>query len=335
MSELPSSDALSARPGPRPEGVRGPTGAPPPFIRAIEIWAPDLARERLRLVSALHGPLVGFAAATRDLSFGHDEGLPGKAWAEGRPVILHDLTNSYFLRGEAAAAAGLTCGVAIPVFAGAFLQAGVVMFLGVGKSAVGAVELWRAAPGSPDMTLADGHFGVAEGFEFSARHTTFRKGVGLPGLAWQAGGPVLMDDLGRAKQFLRRESAESVGINRGVALPCPAPGDDGTWVLALLSAAGTPIARRFETWAPDGERLTLTDSMGEGGAAGFGIDAGEGLIGKVWRSGIPALCDDLSREATALTPPHAALAAAAGLRSAVALPAIEGGRLHSILVWYL
>lgn len=209
------------------------------------------------------------------------------------------------------------------------------MFLGVGASAVGAVELWRAAPDSPDMVLADGHFGVAEGFEFSARHTTFRKGVGLPGLAWDSGAPVLMDDLGRAKQFLRRESAESVGINRGVALPCATPGDDGTWVLALLSAADTPIARRFETWTPDGAQLRLTAVMGEGGDVEPGVGAGEGLLGSVWRSGAPALCDDLGRETAALVPAHAAMAAAAGLRSVVALPVISGGRLQSILAWYL
>ena len=41
------------------------------------------------------------------MRFGFDEGLPGKAWAAGHPIILKEFENSYFKRTEAAKAVGL------------------------------------------------------------------------------------------------------------------------------------------------------------------------------------------------------------------------------------
>ncbi|WP_245318451.1 hypothetical protein [Bradyrhizobium sp. DOA1] len=38
--------------------------------------------------------LSAFKAVSEDLRFGYDEGLPGKAWASGHPVILTKFANS-------------------------------------------------------------------------------------------------------------------------------------------------------------------------------------------------------------------------------------------------
>lgn len=46
--------------------------------------------------------------------FGHGEGLPGRAWEARAPILLKNLREWYFLRGEAAAKAGLTCALALP-----------------------------------------------------------------------------------------------------------------------------------------------------------------------------------------------------------------------------
>ena len=71
------------------------------------------------------------------------------------------------------------------------------------------------------MQLADGHYGsTADAFEYVSRRTSFRKGNGLPGLAWGSGLPVFMEDLGKGSRFLRAETAAKVGINRGFAIPC-------------------------------------------------------------------------------------------------------------------
>ncbi|WP_246562936.1 GAF domain-containing protein [Bradyrhizobium liaoningense] len=117
------------------------------FIRVVELWVPDRTRMRLEFGGGLYGEaLSAFKAVSEDLHFGYDEGLPGKAWASGHPVILTKFANSYFKRTDQAMAAGLTCGVAVPVFAGEFLQAVMVLFCGDDAAHVGAIELWHNDP---------------------------------------------------------------------------------------------------------------------------------------------------------------------------------------------
>ena len=57
-----------------------------------------------------------FERATRELVLERGEGLPGEAWASGRPCWLGDaLEAGTFMRAEEAAAAGLHGGMAFPV----------------------------------------------------------------------------------------------------------------------------------------------------------------------------------------------------------------------------
>ncbi len=308
------------------------------FIRATEIWVPSTDRQSLELGAGLYPGLPEFEAMSRGIRFAYDEGLPGKAWAGGHPIVLKNLTGSYFLRGELAAAAGLTCAVAVPIFAGAFLMAVLVLFCGDDRDHVGALEIWHAPSGSNEMGLLDGYFGSAEVFEWSARHTKFPKGAGLPGLTWKAGLPVVLADLGRSKRFLRGESAQRVGINRGVGIPCGA-GPDGAYVLTFLSALGTPIARRFESWVFDRKAggLVFADGYCESISdlaqlyAGQVIAPGEGRIGHAWRAGIPAISTELARDAR----PVAASVAGTPLTTMVAMPVIEAGAPQAIAAWYL
>lgn len=308
------------------------------FIRATEIWVPTKDRKGLELGTGLYGPLAALEAVSQGTQFGFGEGLPGRAWEAGHPIILKELANSYFKRGEAAAAAGLTCAVAVPVFAGPFLMAVIVLLCGDDREHVGAIELWHTPADSSEMGLVDGYYGTADVFEWSSRHTKFMRGTGLPGLVWQSGMPVILEDLGRSKQFLRWESAQKVGISRGIGIPCGRE-EGETWVLTFLSALGTPIAQRFETWAP---------SVGSGGLSfksgycervsdlqalyyGLTLSGGEGTLGHVWRSGVPAICTDLSSEPQIIRE----AAHAAGLTTMVALPIISDGALKSIVAWYL
>jgi len=41
-----------------------------------------------------------FKAVSENALFAYDEGLPGKAWAAGHPVILTKFANSYFKRTD-------------------------------------------------------------------------------------------------------------------------------------------------------------------------------------------------------------------------------------------
>ncbi|MBX3642668.1 MAG: GAF domain-containing protein [Rubrivivax sp.] len=306
------------------------------FIRAVETWVPGVDRSPLEFGGGLYGEARRFGNASRGLCFGFGEGLPGQAWEAGRPVVLKDLSGGNFRRSGAAMADGLSCGIALPIFAGEVLTSVLVIFCGDDEAHAGAIELWHNdSAASKDMTLVDGYYGTTgEAFEYSSRRTAFRRGHGLPGMAWDSGLPVFMDDLGHGSRFLRADSALQVGINRGFALPCSSLGA-GQYVMTFLSALATPLVRRFEIWLPDASRTRLQRSYGfsegegvlQGGAPL--IERGQGCIGRSFATGAPALSDEAGSE-----PRVGAAAAAAGLEQLVAVPLLQQGRLMASVAWY-
>jgi len=311
------------------------------FIRVVEVWVPGNDRSLLEFSAGLYGSASRFGALSRQMCFGRGEGLPGQAWEEGRPIVLKQFEGSTFRRTKAAEAEGLTCGIALPIFAGDFLTAVLVIFCGDDEEHAGAIELWCNDPAaSKDMTLADGYYGsTADAFEFISRRTAFRKGNGLPGMAWESGLPVFIEDLGKGAGFLRADSAVKVGINRGFAIPCSTPGETAH-VLAFLSALATPIVRRFETWLAFGQGhaeclyrsggfCEATGTVSEAGGDDF-IERGQGCLGRAFISGVPALGGAAASEPGAV----GAAARTAGLQSLVALPVLRAGRLVAVVAWY-
>ncbi len=229
--------------------------------------------------------------------------------------------------------------MALPVFAGEFLMAVMVLFCGDDKKHVGAIELWHNdAERSHEMALVDGYYGTADMFEFNSRHTRFPKGFGLPGRTWKAGMPLIIKDLHNSKAFLRWEEASEIGINCGVGIPYHT-GPDQTWVMTFLSAQATPIALRFEIWVPNAARTALTFHSGDcsKGAdlaslyAGKYIGKGEGSIGGAWATGMPAINEHLKVDGSIA----ATLARTSGMNQIVVLPVIEDARLKAVLAWYL
>lgn len=301
--------------------------ATPTFIRVVEVWVPDASGSLLELGGAWYGSATRFGAMSRQMCFGRGEGLPGQAWEAARPIVLKAFEGSAFRRTAAAHADGLTCGIALPVFDGAALKAVLLIFCGDSDTQAGAIELWRNQPDqSKDMVLDDGYYGSTSNvFEFISRRTAFRKGTGLPGLAWESGLPVFMDDLGKGGRFLRADSALKVGINRGFAIPCATPGPD-VYVMAFLSALATPLVRRFETWLPDAAGTHLLRREGfcevEGaldtGPASDRVDAGQGPLGRALANGVPAVGES----------------PVAGLTSLVALPVLQAGRVVAVVAWH-
>lgn len=232
------------------------------FIRIADIWVPGQG-DSLVFGNGWFSPAQAFEAAIRSLSFRKGAGLPGQAWAEGRPLLLKDFEQGGFQRAAMAREAGLRCAIALPFFPAG--QAGVVLVLygGSEDARAGAIELWHNNPRvTTDMTLVDGFYGTAsDAFEVLSKDTFLPRGTGLPGLAWQRGGSVFMDDLGASPRFLRGATAAEAGITRGLALPCPTRTDEAC-VLTLLSALGTPIAQKVESWVPDAGRRHLQRSWG-------------------------------------------------------------------------
>ena len=313
------------------------------FIRVVEVWVPDADGLLLVLGSAHYGAATRFGATSRAMCFGRGEGLPGQAWESGRPIVLKEFAGSAFRRTEVAHAEGLSCGIAMPVFSAGTLKAVVLIFCGDEPDAdieqAGAIELWHnEAAESKDMLLDDGYYGaISNVFEFISRRTAFRKGTGLPGIAWESGLPVFMEDLGRGGRFLRADSAQKVGINRGFAIPLTAAGDD-TYVMAFLSALATPIVRRFETWLPDttGTRLQRLEGFCEShgaldrGAMQDAIASGEGTLGQVLASGVPQVGPNAGEEPGGV----GAAARAAGLQAVVGLPVMGPGGIVAVVAWY-
>lgn len=309
------------------------------FIRVTEIWVPSRDRTYLEHATGLYGAAPSFGASSHTRCFARGEGLPGQAWELGHPVILKDFENSTFRRTEAAREAGLTCGIALPIFAGDFLTSVLVLLCGENAPRSGALELWCNDPEeSAEMTLHDGYYGAGSThFENVSRHAAFAPGMGLPGMAWQQRMPVIIDDLRHATEFLRRDSTASIDLNRGFAFPCPTR-DARNWVMCFLSAYGSPIARRVEIWAPDATRDALWRVSGFCEHLGDlsllpdppRLEAGQGTIGLVLLTGIPGVTEQAQYEPAGL----GATAEFAGVSSLIAMPVIQDGKLNAVIAWY-
>lgn len=222
------------------------------FIRVAEVWRPTSDGTLLEHAGGMYDAAPAFGYLSASMCFGRGEGLPGRAWDAGRPVLLREFEGSYFRRTAAAKAAGLTCAVALPIFSGTALTSVVVLFCGGADAAQGALELWHNDPRvSTDLTLSDGHFGAdAEALEQLTRDGSMARGTGAPGKAWQREASVFVDDVKTARGFLRAQVAADAGIARALSLPCSVRVNE-TWVLSLLSSTRTPIARRIESWLPN------------------------------------------------------------------------------------
>lgn len=299
------------------------------FIEVTEVWVPE--GDRLVLSKGDYGSLSAFEEASRATSFAKGEGLPGKAWAEARPVVLKSFDGSYFKRTEAAAEAGLTSAVAIPVFAAQTLRAVLVVLCGDDGDRTGAIEVWAEKDGL--LMLDDGYYGAAKHFEWVSQHTHFPHGQGLPGGVWAARTPILMRDLGSGYRFIRADSAGKAGLTTGLGLPVPTPASTD-YVLTLLSARGTPIARRFEIWdarpakrGAAGGAVLIDGICAREGAlwsddAPREIDSWQGPIGRVLGTGLPLV-------------ETGSAGIAAGYSSMVALPIYGPDALSHVVAWYL
>ena len=74
--------------------------------------------------------------------------------------------------------------------------------------------------------------------------------------------PLIVKDLFRSTAFLRWQEAIEIGINRGLGIPYT-HASGNTWVMSLLSARDTPIARRFEIWVPNESTDALIFDSGD------------------------------------------------------------------------
>jgi hypothetical protein len=306
------------------------------FIRVAEVWVPSSDGTLLELAGGLFDAAPGFGASSRTMCFGRAEGLPGRAWDEGRPLMLRRLDGPVFRRAQAARAAGLTCAVALPIFVGAALTSVVVLLCGDDEADIGAIELWHNDPRlTGDLTLADGYFGAtAPELEELTRDGSLPRGAGAPGLAWQREAAVLIDNVATSPQFLRAQTAAHAGIVRALALPCSVRSNE-TWVLSLLSSATRPIARRIESWLPTELRTHLQRAHGHCEVRGRipadrgGPDAAGSPIEAAWITGAAQVA---GRDAVRRL--YEADAAAADFTGMLAIPVVSENAVSEVVALY-
>ncbi len=300
------------------------------FIKVTEIWIPDKNRTQLEFGSGLYGGLTDFKAASEQQQFAYNEGLPGKAWAAGHPIVLSKFEHSYFKRTAAAQKAGLTCGIAIPVFSGDFLMAVVVFLCGDDEDHAGAIEVWRNNPASATrLTVMDGYYGTLQHFEQISRQISVPKGQGLAGLAWETGLPVLIDDISKADAFIRADDARQAGITMGMGIPV-ADNPGSPYIMTFLSAKATPIAKRIQIWLPDPQGNQLVCRQGYSKNSNdlakifetVTVTKGAGALGRVWLTGMPVITGDGEPDYNPELD---------SLSSMLAIPVIEQGRLKAIV----
>ena len=300
------------------------------FIKVTEIWIPDKERTRLEFGSGLYGGLIDFKADSEQQKFAYNEGLPGKAWATGHPIVLTRFEHSYFKRTAAAKKAGLTCGIAIPVFSGDFLMAVVVFLCGDDEDHAGAIEVWSNSSTSDNtLKVMDGYYGTLQHFEAISRQISMPKGQGLAGLVWEKGLPVLIDDIGKATAFIRASDAQQAGIGTGIGIPV-SDTLQKTYIMTFLSAKATPIAKRIQLWVPDQQGKQLICQQGYSKNSNnlaeifetTPVNKGIGALGRVWLTGMPVITGAHESE---YNPELNSLS------SMLAIPVIENGRLKAIV----
>jgi hypothetical protein len=300
------------------------------FIKVIEIWVPDQDRSQLVFGSGLYGSLSDFKDASEQQHFAFDEGLPGKAWAARHPIVLTQFEHSYFKRTAAAQQAGLTCGIALPIFSGDFLMAVVLFLCGDDEEHAGAIEVWCNSPEKNEaLQVMDGYYGALEYFENISRSTSMPKGQGIPGRVWEKGMPILLEDISKIEEFTRANDAQQVGITTGLGIPA-GKSEGQTYVITFLSAKATPIAKRIQIWIPEGKQLVCQQGHSKTSnnlAEMFetiSVEKGVGALGRVWLTGMPVITE--SQDAAYNTELD-------NLSSMLAIPVIELGKLKAIVTF--
>lgn len=299
------------------------------FIKATEIWEFNSDKTKLVLSKGIYENIKEFEEKSHEFSFKYNEGLPGKAWAQKHPIVLNKLEGSFFKRTDLANKINITAAIAVPIFAGEYLQSVVVFLCGDSKEHAGAIELWYANPDrKKEMALVEGYYGTMEEFEWISRNIKIMKNQGLPGKVWANKMPLMMSNLGETATFLRASKANKAGITTALAIPAWINEEDG-YVMTFLSGKNTPIARRFEIWLPSGDELTFVDGYSIGDInllelhKNVKYKKNESILGRAWETGHPILLNKSD------------MCGAPGEYDAVlVLPVLENGFFKAGIVFY-
>lgn len=171
------------------------------------------------------------------------------------------------------------------------------------KTFIRCIELWLPSADASMLEFGGGLFGDARRFEAATRGLCFGRGEGLPGQAWEAGHPVMLNSL-QGASFRRSAAAQACGLTSAVALPLFVA-EALRAVVVLFCGDDQDHAGAIEIWHNDPEEssdLTLQD--GYYGTTGDTFEflsrntqfrPGTGLPGRAWAEQTPVFMPDLGR----------------------------------------
>jgi putative methionine-R-sulfoxide reductase with GAF domain len=215
-------------------------------LQGAELWVPK--DDLLVLRSGAYGPHTEFARVSGRSRFRRGEGLPGTVWASERTQVWQDL-GSHFVRAEHAATAGIDAAIGFPWFVGRELAGVVTLLFTLRTDTPACVELWNHGGDIDVLKHGGGLYVNAAELEAVSGLLQFPYGAGLPGLAWSAGMPLVIDDVRASHEFVRAEPAARAGLRRAIAIPIFRE-RKVVHVLTLFGSELEAFPRGFELFVP-------------------------------------------------------------------------------------
>ncbi len=236
------------------------------YVRGLEVWRPNADRSRLLLTQSSYRDADAMADISKDLSFAIDEGLPGDVWKSRMPVFYRRLTSGPFRRNDAAAAAGLTCGVGIPIFYDGKMVSIVLLLLDGGESLKTVIEHWRISATSSRYELFGGIYSNCERLRRLSEHIFFPIGEGLPGVIAERQMPYIGTRFADDSNAVRGVAIAAEQLHSGLGLPLTDSGADSDDVVLLFNSDTTPLFRMIQVWKPteDGSSVLLVSESLDG-----------------------------------------------------------------------
>ena len=277
------------------------TNQPRRYVRGVEVWKTNADRTRLLLTQSCYRDADAMASISKDLSFAIDEGLPGDVWKTRMPVFYRRLASGPFRRSDAAAAAGLTTGVGLPIFCDGKIVAVVLLLLDGGESLKTVVEHWRISTNSQRYELFGGIYANCEKLRRLSEHVFFPIGEGLPGVIAERQLPYLGTRFANDSNAVRGVAIAAEQLHSGLGLPLTDSGADSDDVVLLFNSDTTPLFRMIQVWKPteDSSSATLVSESLDGerslqSRCGRSLPGdADSLFASLLKSGQPQVLSDL------------------------------------------
>lgn len=289
-----------------------------PIIHAAEVWTADESNA-LRPSESL-----------TDFKLAVAKEVVERAATTLSPVIVHrdDLENSNGVTDFQAA-------MAIPIIADRQVKACLVLSLACPTNSMGAFEIWSRDE-RDELGLNGAVFSGLRRFATISNHVRFPRGSGLPGQSWEDRQAKLITGLGSNPNFMRAAGARAGGLDVGVGLPVMTTEHDLNSVILILSSVSTPIAKLFEVWDIEDTEAKLRTSAStnceasETEARAMTYTMGEGIVGKVWASGVPIVTGQLS----SVEVKRIASLTSDSLTNVIAIPVYVGKTIKSVFLMF-